>query len=127
MPLGQKGDSVRLWYSFENKITDNVIEHGYAIWWYGTRRDNIISEATATSNSRYSLHFMYSRYNLVEDNEYYNNTVGIFLMYSDGVIVRNNKVRHAAGPTGVGYWFQGNLRPDHRGQPGSILCYRACT
>lgn len=104
LALGQKGDSVRLWYSFDNKITDNVI-NGVRdmVVWYSA--DNTIARNTA-SNSRYSLHFMYSRYNLVEDNIYYNNTVGIFLMYSDGVIVRNNQIRHAAGPTGVGIGFK---------------------
>ncbi len=104
IPLGQKGDSVRLWYSFKNKITDNIIEHVRdMVVWYSA--DNVIA-GNKTSHSRYSLHFMYSRYNLVENNEYYNNTVGIFLMYSDGVIVRNNQIRHAAGPTGVGIGFK---------------------
>jgi nitrous oxidase accessory protein len=49
---------------------------------------------------------MYSRYNLVEDNDYYNNAVGIFLMYSDSVILRGNRIMHAAGPTGVGIGFK---------------------
>ncbi len=104
IPLGQKGDSVRLWYSFNNKIQDNTIDHvrDMVVWYSG---DNLISGNT-TSNSRYSLHFMYSRNNVVENNDYYNNTVGIFLMYSDGVTVRNNRIRHAAGPTGVGIGFK---------------------
>lgn len=102
--LGQKGDSVRLWYSFNNKITDNVTDKVRdMVVWYSA--DNTISRNKG-SNSRYSLHFMYSRRNLVEDNEYYNNTVGIFLMYSDGITLRNNKIRHAAGPTGVGIGFK---------------------
>ena len=33
-------------------------------------------------------------------------TVGIFLIYSDGVMVRNNRIRHASGPTGVGIGFK---------------------
>ena len=74
LALGQKGDSVRLWYSFNNKITDNFIEYVRdMVVWYSA--DNIIS-GNKTSHSRYSLHFMSSRYNLVENNEYYNNTVG---------------------------------------------------
>jgi nitrous oxidase accessory protein len=102
--LGQRGDSVRLWYSFNNKITDNITNNVRdMVVWYSA--DNTIARNTA-SNSRYSLHFMYSRYNLVEDNVYNNNTVGIFLMYSDGVIVRNNKITHAAGPTGIGIGFK---------------------
>ncbi len=102
--LGQRGDAVRLWYSFNNKITDNVIDHSRdMVVWYSA--DNIISGNTG-SDSRYSLHFMYSRYNLVEDNHYLGNAVGIFLMYSDGVIVRGNHIAHAAGPTGVGIGFK---------------------
>jgi len=102
--LGQRGDSVRLWYSFNNKITDNITYNVRdMVVWYSA--DNVIARNKA-SNSRYSLHFMYSRYNLVENNVYNNNTVGIFLMYSDGVIVRNNKITHASGPTGIGIGFK---------------------
>jgi nitrous oxidase accessory protein len=49
---------------------------------------------------------MYSRYNIVENNRYFNNAVGIFLMYSDGIVVRGNHIAHAAGPTGVGIGFK---------------------
>ncbi len=98
--LGQRGDAIRLWYSFHNRIIDNEISNSRdTVVWYSA--DNTISGNRA-SNSRYSLHFMYSRYNLVEDNHYTNNTVGIFLMYSDGVVLRNNHIAHASGPTGVG-------------------------
>ena len=98
--LGMRGDAIRLWYSFHNKITDNEINKVRdTVVWYSA--DNTIARNTA-SDSRYSLHFMYSRRNVVEDNRYYNNTVGIFLMYSDGVEIRNNYIAHAAGPTGVG-------------------------
>jgi len=102
--LGQRGDAIRLWYSFHNQITDNTITDSRdTVVWYSA--ENTISRNN-TSNSRYSLHFMYSRYNLVEDNHYVNNTVGIFLMYSDGVVVRNNYIAHASGPTGVGIGFK---------------------
>lgn len=102
--LGQRGDAIRLWYSFNNKVTDNRISDARdTVVWYSA--NNTISRNQA-SNSRYSLHFMYSRYNLVEDNTYLNNAVGIFLMYSDGVVVRNNHIAHATGPTGVGIGFK---------------------
>ena len=102
--LGQRGDAIRLWYSFHNRITDNIITGARdTVVWYSA--NNTIARNRAT-RSRYSLHFMYSRYNLVEDNYYANNTVGIFLMYSDGVVVRNNYIGHAAGPTGVGIGFK---------------------
>ncbi len=102
--LGQRGDAVRLWYSFNNKIENNEVRDSRdMVVWYSA--DNSIKGNTGT-NCRYSLHFMYSRYNLVEDNSYYNNAVGIFLMYSDGIVVRNNFIAHAAGPTGVGVGFK---------------------
>ena len=102
--LGQKGDSVRLWYSFKNKIIDNVTFNVRdMVVWYSA--DNEIVGNTGR-NSRYSLHFMYSRYNLVKDNQYYNNTVGIFLMYSDGIKIINNVIAYASGPTGIGIGFK---------------------
>ncbi len=102
--LGQKGDSVRLWYSFKNKIIDNITFNVRdMVVWYSA--DNTIKGNTGR-DSRYSLHFMYSRYNLVEGNKYYNNAVGIFLMYSDGIIVRDNFISHASGPTGLGIGFK---------------------
>ena len=102
--LGQRGDSVRLWYSFHNRIEHNVCHDTRdMVVWYSAENE---IRGNRSTNSRYSLHFMYSRYNLVEDNWYYGNTVGIFLMYSDGIIVRNNHILHAAGPTGVGLGFK---------------------
>ena len=102
--LGTRGDAIRLWYSFENKVTDNIISDSRdTVVWYSA--NNTIARNTAY-DSRYSLHFMYSRYNLVEDNRYYNNTVGVFLMYSDGVVLRNNYIAHASGSTGVGIGFK---------------------
>jgi nitrous oxidase accessory protein len=102
--LGTRGDAVRLWYSFHNKVIENTIHDSRdTVVWYSA--NNTIS-GNKTSDSRYSLHFMYSRYNLVEDNNYYNNTVGIFLMYSDGVVIRNNTIAHASGATGVGIGFK---------------------
>lgn len=102
--LGTRGDAVRLWYSFENKVVENTIKDSRdTVVWYSAH--NTISRNT-TYNSRYSLHFMYSQYNLVEENNYYNNTVGIFLMYSDGVVIKNNTIAHASGPTGVGIGFK---------------------
>ena len=102
--LGMRGDAIRLWYSFDNQITDNVIRDARdTVVWYS--RGNLIARNDARGG-RYSLHFMYSRDNIVEDNHYEQNTVGIFLMYSDGVVVRNNTVANAYGPTGIGIGFK---------------------
>ena len=102
--LGTRGDAIRLWYSFHNKVVENIISDSRdTVVWYSA--NNTIARNTAY-DSRYSLHFMYSQYNLVEENRYYNNTVGVFLMYSDGVVLKNNYIAHAAGSTGVGIGFK---------------------
>lgn len=102
--LGMRGDAVRLWYSFHNKITDNVIRDSRdTVVWYS--RDNLIARNDARGG-RYSLHFMYSQYNRVEANHYEDNSVGIFLMYSDGVEVIDNHIAKAVGPTGIGIGFK---------------------
>ncbi len=102
--IGMRGDAVRLWYSFDNQVTDNVIRNARdTVVWYS--KDNLIARNDARGG-RYSLHFMYSQTNTVEDNHYEGNTVGIFLMYSDGVKIRNNTITHSLGPAGVGIGFK---------------------
>jgi len=102
--LGMRGDAIRLWYSFENKIIGNTITNTRdMVVWYS--KNNVIKDNT-TVDGRYGLHFMYSQYNLVENNSYKNNSVGIFLMYSDGVKILNNTISHATGAAGVGIGFK---------------------
>ncbi len=98
--LGIKGDAVRLWYSRNNKIENNEIFNSRdMVIWYSA--DNRIAN-NHVRDGRYGLHFMYSKYNLVENNTFDRNSVGIFLMYSDDVVVRGNRMFQALGPTGVG-------------------------
>ena len=102
--LGVRGDAIRLWYSFNNKITDNIIRNSRdMVVWYS--RDNLIARNDARGG-RYSLHFMYSQFNEVVDNYYQDNSVGIFLMYSDSVLVKGNTISHATGATGMGIGFK---------------------
>lgn len=102
--LGMRGDSVRLWYSFNNKITDNIIRNSRdMVVWYSA--DNIIAR-NDSQGGRYSLHFMYSRFNDVYSNYYKHNSVGIFLMYSDSVVVKNNYIAYSNGATGMGIGFK---------------------
>jgi nitrous oxidase accessory protein len=102
--LGIRGDAIRLWYSFDNIVEENeIVDSRDIVVWYS--RDNVIRRNRAT-RGRYSLHFMYSQFNLVEENEFRGNSVGIFLMYSDSVIVRKNHISHAVGAAGVGIGFK---------------------
>ncbi len=70
--LGVRGDAIRFWYSYKNQATDNIIRDSRdTVVWYS--QDNLIARNDARGG-RYSLHFMYSHVNRVEDNHYENNT-----------------------------------------------------
>jgi len=102
--MGIRGDSVRVWYSRRNEIRDNEISSVRdMVVWYSS--DNRIT-GNRVRDSRYALHFMYAATNRVEDNHYEGNMVGIFLMYSDGVVVRGNTISGSSGATGMGVGFK---------------------
>lgn len=98
--LGLRGDGIRLWYSHGNTIRKNTMRDVRDnVFWYSS---NNHIEQNSGRDSRYSLHFMYANDNVVENNKFANNSVGIFLMYSQGAKVRNNVVSHSVGPFGIG-------------------------
>jgi nitrous oxidase accessory protein len=102
--LGVRGDAVRLWYSMNNRIEGNTITDSRdMVVWYSN--GNVFTGNVST-RSRYSIHFMFAKYNLVEKNRFLDNSVGVYLMYTDGVNVRNNIISRSNGPTGMGIGFK---------------------
>lgn len=100
LPLGLKGDGVRLWYSNDNLVRKNsLIRSRDMVVWYS--HGNII-EKNYGKDCRYSLHFMYTGANIVKDNKYLHNSVGIFFMYSRDTIATGNIVQSSLGATGMG-------------------------
>ena len=98
--LGVRGDGLRLWYSKNNRVEGNsLIDSRDFVVWYS---DGNVIRNNLGRRSRYSMHFMFAHSNLVEGNRYYDNAVGIYVMYTDGVIIRNNIISHANGATGIG-------------------------
>ncbi len=94
-----KGDAIRLWYS-----TNNLIKHNY---WHHVR-DMVVwysSENTFDGNmgigNRYSIHFMYAHNNKIQYNEFYENSVGVFLMYSEETIMTHNLIMRSTGESGM--------------------------
>ncbi len=97
--LGERGDAIRLWYSKKNLVEANeIIDSRDTVAWYS---DGNIFRGNIGRSSRYSLHFMFARDNVVEKNEFYDNAVGVYLMYTDGAVVRDNLISHANGAAGM--------------------------
>ena len=104
VPLGVRGDALRLWYSRDNRIEGNdIADSRDMVAWYS--HGNVITRNTSR-RSRYSIHFMFANNNEVTENRFYDNAVGVYLMYTEGVHVRNNLISHATGATGMGLGFK---------------------
>lgn len=100
LPPGMRGDGIRLWETTGALIEGNRVERSRdCVVWYSsgnTFRSNTMREG------RYGAHFMFSHDNVVEDNTFSGNEVGVFVMYSRGVVVRRNRVVDSAGAAGMG-------------------------
>ena len=104
VPLGLRGDAIRLWYSMDNHVERNVVTDSRdVVVWYSNGNQ---IKGNTSSGSRYSLHFMFSNDNVVEDNHFTNNSVGIYVMYTEGVTIRRNVIAHSVGATGMGIGFK---------------------
>ncbi len=102
--LGVRGDGIRLWYSNNNLIENNLITDSRDnVAWYSHRN---IYRNNEGRRSRYSIHFMFANNNLVEDNRFIDNAVGIYFMYMEGGGARNNVISHATGATGMALGFK---------------------
>lgn len=97
--MALKGDAIRLWYSKNNLIKSN--------YWHNVR-DMVVwysSENTFEANkgvgNRYSIHFMYAHNNRIKDNVFYENSVGVFLMYSEQTVMTGNTIMRSTGISGM--------------------------
>ncbi len=98
--LGLRGDGLRLWYSNDNVVKRNtLIRSRDMVVWYS--HGNLIEENHGEW-CRYSLHFMYAGKNIVRNNTYKFNSVGIFFMYSQDTIATGNIIQSSLGATGMG-------------------------
>lgn len=102
--LGLRGDGIRLWYSMDNRVEDNeVIDSRDMVVWYSNGN---LFKNNLGRRSRYSIHFMFADRNEIEGNRFYDNAVGIYLMYTEKVNIRNNLISHATGSTGMAIGFK---------------------
>jgi len=94
-----KGDAIRLWYSTDNYIYGNYWHNVRdMVVWYSS--GNRFEENLGVGN-RYSIHFMYAHNNRIQNNEFYENSVGVFLMYSEETLMVGNTIMRSTGISGM--------------------------
>ncbi|HNB55043.1 MAG TPA: nitrous oxide reductase family maturation protein NosD, partial [Anaerolineales bacterium] len=102
--LGRKGDGVRVWYSNNVLIENNLVhETRDIVMWYAA---NATLRGNRIENGRYGIHFMYCDGATLERNVVQGNTVGFFVMYSDNIIIRENEIRGHHGLSGYALGFK---------------------
>ncbi|HZD04425.1 MAG TPA: nitrous oxide reductase family maturation protein NosD [Longimicrobiales bacterium] len=109
LPVGIRGDGIRLWEVRGSLVEGNHLEDSRDILvWYSP--GNRIAHNTV-ERSRYATHFMYSDDCLVEDADYRDNIVGVFVMYSRGTTLRDNRISDNVSVDGLGLGVKesGNL------------------
>lgn len=99
LELGLRGDSIRLWYSDDNVVEENVVKDSrdFVLWY--SKRNHV--KGNYASGGRYGMHFMFAADNVVENNTFTNNSVGISAMYDSGDVIRGNIISHSVGATGT--------------------------
>ena len=97
--MALKGDAIRFWYSKYNVVGNNYWHNVRdMVVWYSS--DNVFIQNKGVGN-RYSIHFMYAHNNRIQGNEFYKNSVGVFLMYSERTIMVNNLIQGSQGISGM--------------------------
>ena len=94
-----KGDAIRLWWAKRNVIQNNYWHDVRdMVVWYS--EENLFEENLGIGN-RYSIHFMYAHNNRIRANRFYENSVGVFLMYSERTIMTENVIMKSTGESGM--------------------------
>jgi nitrous oxidase accessory protein len=100
LEIGLRGDAMRLYNVSESEVLYNHWSHSRdVVSWYSKK---ILFKGNHGSDSRYSLHSMYSQNLRIQGNVFHRNTVGIFVMYGSDFIITNNFIERSLGATGMG-------------------------
>ncbi len=95
-----RGEGIRLWYSHENLIKDNLIENSRDIVVSNSRENRIIGNQMR--HSRISMELVFSPENEILGNTFEDNYNGVTVIYSDELVIRDNHMLDMRKLTGYG-------------------------
>ncbi len=105
LPLGERGSGVHIWNSRSNTFVGNSISD-VRDGFYIQNANNTWIERNTVTKVRYGLHYMYADSNVFLGNSFWGNVAGAAIMYSSGIIMRNNVFAHNRGFSSFGVLFQ---------------------
>lgn len=95
-----RGDGLRLWNSQHNRIVGNRLEQIRDITVSNAPRNRFIGNTVRDSRRAFNL--LFAHRSLIEGNRLEYNSTGIVTLNSEGVIIRDNSIRHAMDAAGAG-------------------------
>ena len=98
--MGLRGDGIRVWETRDSEIRGNRMRDSRdMVIWYSTNNRVLENDVRGC---RYGTHLMYSHDNEVIGNTYVGNVVGLFSMYSRGLLLQDNVFAASSGSAGIG-------------------------
>lgn len=105
LEAGERGAGLHLWNSSDNTLESNVISYTRDGMYVQSSPRNVMTD-NRVSKLRYGLHFMNSDDNRFERNVFHDNVAGAAIMYSVGIVLRQNAFLHNRGFSSFGILFQ---------------------
>ncbi len=102
--ISMRGDGIRLWYSNNNVIENNSLDHVRDLLFSNSSDNRIIGNHI--QNSRMGMELIFSPGNEIENNTILNNVTGIVVVYSNKLLIRGNRIAHMRKLTGSGISFK---------------------
>jgi nitrous oxidase accessory protein len=96
------GNGVHAWKSTHLLIKGNSVAGHRDGFYFEFVTESMITGNVSSGNARYGLHFMFSHNDTYTNNTFKDNGAGVAVMYSKGVIMRNNDFVHNWGDAAYG-------------------------
>lgn len=104
LPLGQRGDALRVWNGRDNLVAANHFQRARDLTFMNAPDNRVIGNYF--SDGRYGLHVIFSPRLLIAENTIEATGTGIVAMYSPRLTVRGNRIRHVLEGGGAGLVFK---------------------
>jgi len=98
--ISLRGDALKLYYSHHNVIQDNVIQKVRDVTLHYSHHNHLLHNHF--SNNRFATHIALSKGNVVRENSYRYNSVGVMLMGAKDTQVLANTIYSSKGAAGIG-------------------------
>ncbi len=105
LPESQMGDGIHFYNSTHVMAEGNRIQFVRDGMFF-SYSDSVLVTGNAVSHVRFGLHYMNSHYNRFEQNTFTNNAAGAVIMFSNGLVVRDNVFAWNSGSRAYGLILQ---------------------